>query len=63
MQEITIQTNDLLSIEEARAILQYSRVHMWRLAKQGKLRPIYFGNRPFFSRKEIEAYRSNHAAS
>ena len=44
----------LLSIEETRKTLGYSRVHIWRLTKQKKLTAIYLGNHPFFRRSEVE---------
>ena len=54
MNKITITTNDLVSIEDARQILGISRVHIWRLMKKGLLQPLYFGNRPFFNRVQVE---------
>ena len=54
MDKITITTADLLTTEEAREILGVSRVHIWRLTKKGKLTPLYFGNRPYFSKRDVE---------
>ncbi len=54
MARITITTDDLLSTEEARKVLGFSRVHIWRLIHQAhKLHPLYFGNRPYFAREEV----------
>ena len=54
MKRISITTDDLLTTEEARKTLQVSRVQIWRLTKKEYLHPIYFGNRPYFTKSEVE---------
>lgn len=58
MANITITTDDLLSTEEARGLLQVSRVQIWRLTKAKRLHPVYFGNRPYFAREEVERLKN-----
>ena len=57
MQQITITTPDLLTIDEARALLGVSRMQIWRLTRRGALRPLYLGNRPYYIRAEVEGLK------
>ena len=54
MQHITITAPDLLTIDEARALLEVSRMQIWRLTQRKELRPLYLGNRPYYIRAEVE---------
>ena len=57
MQQIVITAPDLLTIDEARALLGVSRMQVWRLTKRGVLRPLYLGNRPYYIRAEVEGLK------
>jgi len=57
MQQITITAPDLLTIDEARALLGISRMQVWRLTQKGTLRPLYLGNRPYYIRAEVEGLK------
>jgi len=57
MQQITITAPDLLTIDEARALLGVSRMQIWRLTQRGVLRPLYLGNRPYYIRAEVEGLK------
>ena len=54
MQQIVITAPDLLTIDEARALLGVSRMQIWRLTRRGALRPLYLGNRPYYIREEVK---------
>ena len=54
MRQITITAPDLLTIDEARALLGVSRMQIWRLTQRKELRPLYLGNRPYYIRAEVE---------
>ena len=58
MQQIVITAPDLLTIDEARALLGISRMQVWRLTKRGVLRPLYLGNRPYYIRAEVEGLKN-----
>ena len=57
MQQIVITAPDLLTIDEARALLEVSRMQIWRLTQRGALRPLYLGNRPYYIRDEVEGLK------
>ena len=58
MHPIVITAPDLLTIDEARALLGgVSRMQIWRLTKRGVLRPLYLGNRPYYIRAEVEGLK------
>ena len=57
MQQIVITAPDLLTIDEARALLGVSRMQIWRLTQKKELRPLYLGNRPYYIRAEVEGLK------
>jgi len=57
MRQIVITAQDLLTIDEAHALLGVSRMQIWRLTQKGALRPLYLGNRPYYIRAEIEGLK------
>ena len=57
MHQIVITAPDLLTIDEARALLGVSRMQIWRLTQKKELRPLYLGNRPYYIRAEVEGLK------
>ena len=46
----------LYSRLEASAVLGICPTMVWRLVKRGELKPVYIGDRPLFSRTELERF-------
>lgn len=57
--DLTVNTSELLTIDEARELLGYSRMHMWRLTKNGTLHPVTIGDRPYYLKPEIDSILKN----
>jgi len=53
MEKISITTSDLLNVVQTAGKLAVSRVHVWRLTQAHRLHPIYLGNRPYYSTREV----------
>jgi excisionase family DNA binding protein len=46
----------LYTRKETAKLLRISQVHLWRIVQQGKLQPVYIGNRQLFSQAELERF-------
>jgi excisionase family DNA binding protein len=46
----------LYSRSETARLLGISQVHLWRIVKQGKLKPVHTGSRVLFSREELQRF-------
>lgn len=52
-----LKTDRLLySRREAAELLGVSTVTLWKLVRRGELRPMHIGDRPMFSRFELERF-------
>lgn len=54
MTKISIVTEDLLTIPEAMKLLGVSRMHLWRLRKEGKIQEIQLGKHTYLTKAEVE---------
>jgi excisionase family DNA binding protein len=46
----------LYSRKEAAQVLGVSTVTLWKLVRRGELKPMHIGDRPMFSRVELERF-------
>lgn len=57
MEELTIKTNDLVTLTEAASILSVSRPTVYNMIEKHSLHPIVIGNNRYLLRAEVERLR------
>ncbi len=54
---ITVTADDLLSVVDAARYLGIHRMTLWRWRQRGRIKPIRFAGREFFSIKDLNAIK------
>jgi len=59
MEEITIKTDDIVTLTEAAKMLNVSRPTVYNFISRHQLHPVVFGRNRYLIRNEVETLKNN----